>query len=381
MALNIVHPMPGVVRPRPRVVIVGLDQQGTPATAALPGCMALSIASTNNFSGDKFTAIFAPNRAQLGTGSFAWWTDQSYVKLDLQIGLIPPGGDEGSAVWTTMLTGIADTIKINHIMGLVTVEGRDLTALLRDTEVTVDFANQTSSEIVTSIAQSAGLTAQVTSTSGLAGNFSGGDYSTGTVSTGHHIGNNWDAVVALARQEGYDAFVVGSTLHFQPPVDPTSDPWVVYSSVDPKTGVVTANVESLETERLLHIAVGVKVNVKSWHSGKGSAAVASVGSDNARAKVYNIIRPGLTQAQAEALAKKYFDEIMRHERKMTGAVPGDQVLTTRVMMVLQGTNTAADQAYYPVTITRHLDSQGYRIEFEATNISPEAQTAKQGGIS
>jgi hypothetical protein len=361
--INNPTPQPGVVRPRPRVVVAGQP---------LPGCYGVSITSTNNYTGDTFHATFAPPVGFSGTGGVAWWASQDQVKVDVQIGMLPMGAPEYRAAWTSMLTGLVDQIDVDWIGGTVSIAGRDNTAVMRDSPPGAYSQNQTSSEVVTDLANLCGLTPMVTPTTTLVGRYYEIDHGSATgLGAAHHVANIWDAVVELARFEGFDAFVSGTSLYFQPPVAATADPWLVYSILDPATGVLRANVTGLQMTHALHIAKGVKVTVKSWHSRNNHAAVVTVGSTAATAQAYNIVRPGLTPDQATTFANRYLAELTRHERTISGSVPGDLLLTPRVMMRLDGTGTGFDQTYYPVEIVRHIGDGGFTMDFTAKNQSPQ----------
>ena len=333
----------------------------------------MTITSTNNYSGDTFNASLAPARSATGPGSFEWWCAQDKVTVLLQMGWVGAGADESQVAWITMLTGIVDHVSSDPIQGTVDIDGRDLTALLRDSERTVNVTNQTTSEVATAIATSVGLTPVVTATTTQAGKSAHGDYGQAGLKGGNRAGNNWDALVELARQDGFDLFVQGNELHYQPPAAMDSPPWVVSCVLDPATRVPKSNAINLTMNRKLFLASGVQVSVRSFHSQTAELATAQAGSSDANARQYSVVRPNLTNAQAQTLAQRYVDELMRHERTITGSAPGDLVLTPRVMMSLAGTRTPADQSYYPLTITRTIDSRGFVMQFLANNRSREAQ--------
>jgi hypothetical protein len=368
--INNPNPTPAVDRPRVRVMYAGL---------ALPGCSGASITSTNNYTGDTFNATFATDLRASGAGSPMWWSSQDgVIQVDVQMGLVPPGAPESEAVWTTMLSGVVDRISCDPMQGTISIDGRDLTALLRDSSPGAYDINQTSSELVTKLATMNGLTPVVTATTAMVGRYFQIDHALTGLSDAHHIANQWDAVVELARFEGFDAFVSGNELHFQPPADEASDPWVVNVVQDPQSGVLRGNVEGLQLQRAQHIAKGVKVRVLSWHSKNGRATTVTVGSGGSSAQVYTVIRPGLTPDQAATMANRYLVEITRHERTISGSTPGDMLLTPRVVMALQGTGTGFDQPYYPVSVTRRIDQGGFSMDFQAKNQTPQVQSLTSG---
>ena len=134
-----------------------------------------------------------------------------------------------------------------------------------------------------------------------------------------------------------------------------------------------ANVTGLVMQRRLDVAVGVKLTVRSWASRSAQTieGAASTPGANGPVKQFYIVRPGLSQDQADKLAARYLSEITRHERTISGTLPGDMVLTPRVMLRLIDTGTAFDQSYYPETIERQVGDRGFVMSFTAKNVSPE----------
>ncbi len=369
MPVNNPTPAPAVRRPRPRVMV---------GNTPLPGCVGVSVTSTNNYTGDTFHADFAPLVGLAGTGSLAWWASQDSIRVDVQIGLVPDRGAESQAVWQSMLIGVVDQVSVDPIAGTASIDGRDLTALMRDSGKGGFDVNQTSSQIVTQIAQMNGLTPVVTATTTIVGRYYEVDHGRTGLSTAHHVANQWDAVVELARLEGFDAFVQGTELHFQPPADESSDPWVLSASGATAGAPANANVLSLLASRALHIARGVKVVVKSWHSKQAKAIASTQSTDGVDPQTYTLIRPGLTQDQADNLAKRTLAEITKHERTISASAPGDLLLTPRLIVRLEGTGTGFDQTYYPTQINRRLGN-GFTMDFTAKNQSPQVLASAGAG--
>ena len=88
-------------------------------------------------------------------------------------------------------------------------------------------------------------------------------------------------------------------------------------------------------------------------------------------RTYEVVRPGLTQLQAETLAQRSLQELTRHEMTISGSMPGDLRLTPRVLIRLYGSNTAFDQAYFPDTVVYRVDERGFEVDFSAINKSPD----------
>ena len=76
----------------------------------------------------------------------------------------------------------------------------------------------------------------------------------------------WDLLMFLAEQEGYDLWVSGKTLNFHPPVAPTAEPYVLLWS-DLGEGNRVSNLESLRCSRSQTLAKDVIVKVVVLESG------------------------------------------------------------------------------------------------------------------
>ena len=371
MALNDPSPPSGVIRPRLRFLANG---------QWVPVALTASVTQNNAFHASRFTVTFAPPMeagfpAQ-GTGSLAWWSQQSSMLADVQLGLIPDGGLEQDVVWTSLLQGEVDRITTDPIAWTVQVEGRDLTRRFIDNKTELAHVNQTSSQIVASLAAKEGLGALVTPTSTPVGRYYQLEHDHISLDQFHRAMTEWDLIVMLARFEGFDAFVDGNTLYFQPPAQPFNDAWVARWQID-EVGRQSSNLLSLRVERALTIAKGVQVTVKSWHGKQARAFVRKAGTGGASAQQYILVRPNMTEDQAQQLANQVYADLSRHERVLTGQAWGDTILTTRVPLRLTGTGTDWDRVYYPVEVTRHIDQQGFVMDFRAQLLPPSAESVAQ----
>ena len=120
--------------------------------------------------------------------------------------------------------------------------------------------------------------------------------------------------------------------------------------------------------------------VKSWH-GKQARAFTR-GFPNAKpvgtssnVQQYVFVRPNLTEDQAQQLANQLYAEIITHERTINVTLPGDSILTPRVLVQLTGTGTGYDQTYYPNTVRRTVGRGGYLMYLSAKNHSPQTEMA------
>lgn len=339
-------------RPRLRVM-----SNGQP----IPQAMAARIESNNHFQADRFTLSFVPVLSG-PIGTLQWWSAQQIIPADIQLGLLPPGAaPDVSPSWTSLLTGVADKMTIEPGRNIISIEGRDLTANFIDNLNSGEFVNQSSSEIIQSLAAEYGMKSQVTDTNGTVGRY----WSDGRTVSKHHkdgkVTTEWDLIVSLAKKEGYDAFVQGDTLYFQPQTPATATPYAWLYRIDAQ-GRHLGNISGLKMDRTLTISKGMHVTVKSWSSKqarsftKTSSTAASITgpSGNTVAQEYLIQHPNLTEDEAQSYADKTAAELASHELLISATLPGDLLLTSRTLVNLQGTGTVFDQLYYATSITREI---------------------------
>jgi phage protein D len=241
---------------------------------------------------------------------------------------------------------------------------------LIDSKTHETFLNKTSSQIVTDLAGRHGLTPVVTQTQGLVSRFYQQDHDRITLGQFSKTTTEWDLITYLGQNEGYDAYVKGQELHFEPSNDAsTATPTVVNYAPATQGGQSASpvcDVIDLRLERSLTLAKDIKVTIQSWHSGKAKAIVATAqgsgsskggGAKDAAQTVFRVI-PNLTKDEADKRAKALLEELTRHERVISYSQPGEAALTARSMVRLQGTGSSWDQTYYVDTISRSMRFDG-----------------------
>ena len=353
--------VPSVRHPRLQVLANG---------SPLAGVREAEVSANSHFGASRFSVAIALGADPQWTADY--WSAQSSVTLEVQVGFVPDGAPDSAAAWVSLILGAADTVDIEFPEQLVRVQGRDLTAALLTARTQETFANQTSSEIAATIAARQNLTPVVTTTSTLAGRYYELEHDQLTLGQFSRASTEWDLLVFLAQQEGFDVFVEGSSLYFQPPqADPTS-PNATLRPVATANG--SANLIDLRMERCLALAGNVGVTVKSWNSRQGIAYTQSAGNAGAaQAQNYQLVRPNLLPDQASALAQNWLGMLIQHERVITAHMPGELVLTPRSVVALEGTGTAFDQIYYVDTIERQIRFNGGFVQHVRAKNSTVAQ--------
>lgn len=344
---------------------------------AIPGALEASVTGNSHYQADRFSAVFAINADP--AYSMAWWLAQSPpMVVDVQIGL--------NGAWQSIHVGEVDSLRLSPDGAKVEIEGRDLTGRLIEAKTQESFQNLTSSEIAVTLAGRHGLTADVHKTTTLASRYWAADFTRETAGQFSRVTTEWDLLCSLARNEGYDVWVDGTTLHFQPAVSPSSIPYVVRYAPRVGASPPASNAIDLRMEKAFTLARDVEVTVKSWHSKQGRSfskvakasgvknATASPAKGSVSTQRYVFIRPNLTEAQAQKLANSLLADISKHERVIQWREPGNLILTPRNLVRLDGTGTDFDQTYYVDTITRTISQGGgFAMSVRAKNHNTTSQ--------
>jgi len=349
----------GVRQPRMKVLANGAEIR----------CLSAEVHSNNHYRADTFSIEAALSAGSANDAKF--WGDQTTVLIDIQFGFAT--GASGTASFTSVFQGEIDHLDLHIPTGLIRADGRDLTARLIDSKTHETFLNKTSSQIATDLAGRHGLTPVVTETQGLVSRFYKQDHDRITLGQFSKTTTEWDLLTYLAQNEGYDAYVKGQELHFEPSTDASTSSAIVVNYAPATQGGQSASpvcdVIDLRLERSLTLAKDIKVVAQSWHSGKGarvksevataqgSGASAGGGAKDAAQTVFRVY-PNKTKDELDKIAKALLEELSRHERVITYSQPGEAALTARSMVRLQGTGSSWDQLYYVDTISRSMRFDG-----------------------
>lgn len=347
-----------VRQPRPLVTLNG---------TLVSGVLEFEVTNASHFTADTFRVVVAADSLPVGLGP-DYWSDSQGDQLAISVAFADALGNLSS---TQLILGQVDEISYDPLQRTLTFEGRDLSAPLIDNKTAEKFQNLTASDIAQKLALRRGLDSDVQATKTKAGTYYDIDH---VVLTQEQT--EWDLLAYLAQREGFDLWVSGTTLYFKPSPTATAAPYVLLWS-EP----LDSNMTRIRVSRSQTLAKDVIVKVQSWNQIQQRSFVVTAKRTRANknqraggeAQTYSFVVPNLTRDQAQQLAQAKLEDITRHERVLTASLPGDNVLTTRAMLRLVGTNTSWDQDYYPDTVTRHLSvADGYRMEVRAKNHSTQS---------
>ncbi|MCE9565853.1 MAG: hypothetical protein K8U57_27830 [Planctomycetes bacterium] len=354
-------PLSGVTR-QPRCVVT---VNGVPLT----GVMEIEVTNASHFTADTFRVVLATSGLPAGLNP-AYWALSSDDRIAVSAGFDDGLGNVSA---TQLILGQVDSVDYDPVQRTMTLAGRDLSAPLIDTKTAEKFQNKKSHEIAQALALRHGLDSEVQATGTLAGSYYEIDH---VVLTQEQT--EWDLLIYLAGREGFDVWVSGTTLHFQPSPVETTTPYAIRWQ---EVGGASSNALDIRLGRSQTLARDVIVRVQSWHQKQQRSFTVTYKVTQAfksqrtggKAQVYSYVVPNLSRDEALKWAKARAEEITRNERVLTASLPGDNLLSTRSMVQLTGTGTAWDQNYYPDSVTRRISLvDGYRMELRAKNHSTQS---------
>ena len=328
------------------------------------GCIDAQIISNNHYACDRFFLTLALDTDPAMGVPF--WASEQDIQVEIQLSL------DGRA-FVPFLVGQIDLATIDPVARTVHLEGRDLAAALIEARTQETFSNRTSSEIATILASRHGLTAVVTPTTTPVGRYYQDEHDRITLNQFSRATTEWDLLTFLASEEGFDVFVQGTNLYFQPPAS-LNDVTLLLQPTD---------MLQLQLQRSLTLARDMIVTVKSWNSRQKAAfsqTARATGPKTNGAKIgppqrYVFVKPNLTPGAALKFAQQMLAELTLHERVLEFSMPGELSLTGRSTLRLDGTNSDFDQGYYVDVIERKITMTGGFVQHvRAKNTSPRSQS-------
>jgi hypothetical protein len=291
-------------------------------------------------------------RAALGSIDYAVWTALP-IQIEIQFGI--------NGTWQSFITGSADDIEVDAIQNNILVNGRDLTAVFIAAQTHESFENLTSSEVAVLFSGRHGILASVTPTSTPIGRYYQDGHTRSVLSQHGRATTEWDILSWLAQQEGYDVWISGDTLYFQP-----ASTSVLGAAVAP------ANCLDMRLKRDLSISAGFTIQVQSWDSAsqQGIAAQATYGSRTTGTASMVALRPNLSVGDAQILALRMASQLSGHERTLSYEIPADLTTMPRMQIQLADTNTDFDGSYTVYEVERRFSVRhGFTQQVQARRAS------------
>ncbi|MEN7527029.1 hypothetical protein [Cupriavidus sp. DL-D2] len=182
----------------------------------VPGWIHWSVQENTFYQADTFRVEFAAQNLPDET-DVAWFSNQSEAFVEIFGGYPADVRSFSETDLVSHIYGRVDDVDYDPVSAKLTLTGRDLTAAFIDAKITIQFQNMTSSQIATQLALNHGMSYSGPATKTPAGTY----YAYDRVSMTDQR-SEWDILTWLAQQEGFNCYVKGKTLYFEPqPTDET----------------------------------------------------------------------------------------------------------------------------------------------------------------
>ena len=275
-------------------------------------------------------------------------------------------GDPAVATWVPMFSGTIDELAYDVGQAVLTVSGRDATATLIDLVVNDQFLNQTSSDIATTLAGRAGLSANVSPTTTFTGQYYQIDHARNALSSFTRFANAWEILCALADLEGFECWVANGVMNFVPSASAIGQ--LLPIDVDAlRSGSNTLGLTRFRLERRLAIDAGVGVKVRSWNSRQKTVVEQTVPASSGDSATMIFVVPNATDDVALKKATSLYRDVARHGRAIAAEMAGELSMSPRDCVTLTGSVGGGwDGTYVVDLVTRRIDAEtGFEQSFVA----------------
>lgn len=260
-------------------------------------------------------------------------------------------------VFGTLITGEVDRVDCEFMTRTIRVMGRDLSAKLHENVSNDKWNNQKQSAVVQDLCNRCGLTAQIDTSTMLAGKQLTSDY----VKLSDNV-TFAQLIHKMAELDGARWWVdQNGTFHY---------------SLNPPGGVYTLNYQqpspfirsdclTLRIDHNLQAGKTIQVNLNSWHPyDRKVYSKEATSQGNGGPLVYSYDIPGMKQDHVDKWAKERANEEARHELNLHATVAGDPTCNPWMMLQLNGTGVF-DQQYEMDTVVHTLGNRGHLTNITA----------------
>lgn len=325
------------------------------------------VTNASHFVADNFSVVL-PLKTMPASLDGSYWRNTDEAVVEVRAGFADDAGNVSGL--TSLIVGNVDTVRHDLVGRTLTLAGRDLSSRFLDHKTTEKFQNQTSSQIAATLAARRGLKVSAAATTTQVGRYYEIDHARLTAEK-----TEWELLTFLAQQEGFDVWVAGTTLFFQPPPSMNGQAFDLIWRDPSDTQPAQSSAGRLHVEHSLTVARDVIVNVKSFNQSQqvaftktAKASRRATGKQStATPQTYSYTLPNLTPEQALQEAQRRAEEITRQEFILEADdIPADTTLSTRMLVRLSG--TAWDGLFWPDAITRNFDLHGgFTMRLRAKN--------------
>lgn len=332
--------------PRARLLVNGAERPET-------GLEDFTLTRTRYSRADTLDLTLALDRTKIPANGL--WFDLSAPSggaalPDIDITLQMRDEAQPGAQWATMFQGIVDHVELSPAETSVHIQCRDYLAKLLDMRVLSGWMNMTGADVVKAMITAAGLTPNVTMTDGMVGQFWQVEHKVKSASSHSRFQTAFDLASYLANMTGCDLYADGKTIVCAPyPAATQANTHTLdYSDTGP-LNPIQMGAAGLHFTRDYQIAKGVIVHVTAWDSRQRnrveyywSVEGGSTKMAERNGNLHSFTLPGARLDQVQQYAQQKYNQIVAHERTITGQIPGRITLAPRQFMRITGTGTTWD---------------------------------------
>lgn len=333
----------------------------------------MELASMGSFKSSHFELTVATN----GSMKNRLWLNEMNGRVVIKILMRLYPGDS----YQTLFEGLGDGVAFDSINNNASIWGRDFSSVLINSSYQASFCNQTASDVANSIASRHGFLANITATSNLIGGYLCGDYNQVLLNAHSPITSEWDLLTYLARIEGFELFVDGTTLVFSPlsALSQQNIPINNDSAVD------------IKFNKTLMLSNNDQIVVKSWNAWLGQLsqytqnnlsgqASSSDGLNDNSGTEMAVIKPNLTPQGAQQLYQRCLNLRNEHVSNVEITMPGELNLWPHDVISVSGSRTDFDADYTVGTVRRQYSSSSGFIQHVQGFLNETGTVASQDQV-
>jgi hypothetical protein len=266
---------------------------------------------------------------------------------------------------SVMFDGLADNIAIDAINNTASVIGRDYSSVLIGSTFQDSFCNQTASDIASSIAARHGLVPNISPTPTMIGSYQCDGYNQVLLNEHSPIKSEWELLKYIARAEGFELFVDGTTLVFAAAKD------LPRNAVTIGVGDVTG----LTFHRICPTSAQTTLTAKSWnswlaqafshtddHSTDQSAFGLPALSPEPGTEI-SMVKPNLTPRDTERLVNQRLNAMIELATTVQIAMPGEMSLMPGDILSIISGNTSFDADYVIGSVRRRFSPAAGFVQY------------------
>ncbi len=302
----------------------------------------------------------------VGAPALSLSNDTGFITMGAALEIQMGSGETPVTIFKGEITSFELDIAGANALPAFVVRGYDKGHRLHRGRVSKTFLNTTDSDLISSIASTAGgLSASTDATSVV--------YD--TISQNNQT--NWEFLVGRARRIGYELYVDDTTLHFRKPAVTgssvaTTELWKDLISLNMRltsgSQVSTVNVQGWDPQQKQQLVgtASTPAQVASNSAMQGGSTLSSPFGSSTKMIIANHLV--VSQSEATTIAQATFDELAGDSLQIEGEMMGNPVVLPGNLLTISALGTRFNGDYYVTSATHRVDrTGGYKTQFTVTS--------------